>query len=624
MLVLGGAGEQEQLPRFGLQRRDPLGQLLRVGRRDGAGGDDRPGALLVDRQLGRIHQAPLVGDHRDPALRVVRDGDDPGGFLDDRLRRPAAPAAAARRRRRDQPAGPVGIDVEQRVQRDHALGVRCAGLGEVDHDARFLAAVEAHDAADPLLVDAAAGGRREVHADGCAGGVPSLGQEHGVHQHVDLAALVGGQRLGEDAGRRAAGDGGGPQPDRLHGRGHALGVVDAGRIDDARRVAEAALVEVGGGHVQGVEVERDGQLALVEVAADDLDGAQRGDRAHANAAKRRHHAAAHGLGQREVGHLGRKHVRDVLLQQLVGGGHADVDRLGQAPDRGRGLLAQRRVGLIADHHAVHVGLQLRGVLDEPGIGVDRERRRVGRAIADQHGLVQPRAVALLGEVARELVDQQPAVGEDQDAGGAGGIDEAGRGDGLARRGRVLEPVAAPGAGVVGGRIGLQLVDGRDVCDRHVEPGVVSVVVAVLVAVPVPVAVAVAFPLPSSSSSSSSSPSPRSRSAISAASCPASASTWWRRSAVPEASRGGWPESMRSRPRIREKSRRQAKLGSTSPRSISAMAASRAARRAVPGASAESAFSPSCKSGSPHHADTRRAAASRSAVIPKVMQLEPSG
>ena len=482
MLVLGRAGEQEQLPRFGLQRRDPLGQLLRVGRRDGAGGDDRPGALLVDRQLGRIHQAPLVGDHRDPALRVVRDGDDPGGFLDDRLRRPAAPAAAARRRRRDQPAGPVGIDVEQRVQRDHALGVRCAGLGEVDHDARFLAAVEAHDAADPLLVDAAAGGRREVHADRGAGGVPSLGQEHRVHQHVDLAALVGGQRLGEDAGRRAAGDGGGPQPDRLHGRGHALGVVDAGRVDDARRVAEAALVEVGGGHVQGVEVERDGQLALVEVAADDLDGAQRGDRAHANAAKRRHHAAAHGLGQREVGHLGREHVRDVLLQQLVGGGHADVDRLGQAPDRGRGLLAQRRVGLIADHHAVHVGLQLRGVLDEPGIGVDRERRRVGRAIADQHGLVQPRAVALLGEVARELVDQQPAVGEDQDAGGAGGIDEAGRGDGLAGRGRVLEPVAAPGAGVVGGRIGLQLVDGRDVCDRHVEPGVVLVVVAVLVAV----------------------------------------------------------------------------------------------------------------------------------------------
>ena len=86
--------------------------------------------------------------------------------------------------------------------------------------------------------------------------------------------------------------------------------------------------------------------------------------------------------------------------------------------------------------------------------------------------MQPRAVALLGEVARELVDQQPAVGEDQDAGGAGGIDEAGRGDGLAGRGRVLEPVAAPGAGVVGGRIGLQLVDGRDVCDRHVEAGVV--------------------------------------------------------------------------------------------------------------------------------------------------------
>jgi len=69
--------------------------------------------------------------------------------------------------------------------------------------------------------------------------------------------------------------------------------------------------------------------------------------------------------------------------------------------------------------------------------------------------VQPRAVALLGEVARELVDQQPAVGEDQDARGAGCIDEAGGGDGLAGRGRVLEPVAAPGAGVVGRRFCLQ-------------------------------------------------------------------------------------------------------------------------------------------------------------------------
>ena len=55
---------------------------------------------------------------------------------------------------------------------------------------------------------------------------------------------------------------------------------------------------------------------------------------------------------------------------------------------------------------------------------------------------------------------------------------------------MLEPVAAPGAGVVGVRIGLQLVDGRDVCDRHVEAGVVLVVVAVLVAVAIPVPVAV--------------------------------------------------------------------------------------------------------------------------------------
>ena len=181
---------------------------------------------------------------------------------------------------------------------------------------------------------------------------------------------------------------------------------------------------------------------------------------HPHAAQRRDHAAAHGLGQREVGDLGREHVADVLLEQLVGGGHADVHRLREAPDRGRRLLAERGVGLVADDHAVHVGLQLVGVLDEPGVGVDRERRRARGGVADQHRLVEAGAVALLGQVARELVDQQPAVGEDQHAGGAGGVDEAGGGDRLAGGGGVFEPVAAAGAGVVlAGRGLLDLVHG---------------------------------------------------------------------------------------------------------------------------------------------------------------------
>ncbi len=216
------------------------------------------------------------------------------------------------------------------MQRDRALGVRRSRLGEIDDDAGLLTAMQPHDAAHALLVDAAAGGRGEVHADRRAGRVPALGQQLRVHQHVDLAALVGGQRLGQLARRRLAGDGRRLHADRLHRRGHALGVVDAGRVDDPRRVAEPALVEIGGGHVERVEVERGGQLALVEVAADDLDGTQRGDRPDPHAAQRRDHAAANGLGQREVGDLGREDIADVLLQQLVGGGHADVHRLAES------------------------------------------------------------------------------------------------------------------------------------------------------------------------------------------------------------------------------------------------------------------------------------------------------
>ena len=61
--------------------------------------------------------------------------------------------------------------------------------------------------------------------------------------------------------------------------------------------------------------------------------------------------------------------------------------------------------------------------------------------------MQAAAVALLGQVAGELVDQQAAVREDEDAGGASGLDEAGGGDRLARGGRMLEPEPAAGAGI---------------------------------------------------------------------------------------------------------------------------------------------------------------------------------
>ena len=70
------------------------------------------------------------------------------------------------------------------------------------------------------------------------------------------------------------------------------------------------------------------------------------------------------------------------------------------------------------------------------IGSGRERLA---ALLDRVG--EALAVALGRQVAAELVDEQPAVREDQDAELAGRLDEAGRGDRLARRGRVAEAVA---------------------------------------------------------------------------------------------------------------------------------------------------------------------------------------
>ena len=150
----------------GWRRDDPLGQRVHVAGRELAGRDGGPGALLVERQLRGVDVLPLARDDADPALGVVRHRDDPVRLLHDRPRGLAAAAAAARRRRRDEAARPVGVDVEQRVQRDDPLGVRRADLGEVDDDAGLLAPVQAHDPADPLLVDAPARRRREVHAHG--------------------------------------------------------------------------------------------------------------------------------------------------------------------------------------------------------------------------------------------------------------------------------------------------------------------------------------------------------------------------------------------------------------------------------------------------------------------------
>ena len=104
-------------------------------------------------------------------------------------------------------------------------------------------------------------------------------------------------------------------------------MIDAGRVDDARRVAEALAVQRRGGHVQRLVVERVRERALLEVAADDRHLVDRGDRRDAQAAERRDQAAPGCVGERQVVDRRGEHVRDLLRDQLLGRGHADVDRL---------------------------------------------------------------------------------------------------------------------------------------------------------------------------------------------------------------------------------------------------------------------------------------------------------
>ena len=116
-----------------------------------AAGDARPEALLLLVEVARVDALPLALDHGEAPVDVGRDRDEPR-----RGREPAArpPLHAAARRRRDAGALAVEVGAEQRVQRDHAVVVGRALLDEVDDDARLLARVQAHDPADPLLVDA--------------------------------------------------------------------------------------------------------------------------------------------------------------------------------------------------------------------------------------------------------------------------------------------------------------------------------------------------------------------------------------------------------------------------------------------------------------------------------------
>ena len=193
-----------------------------------------------------------------------------------------------------------------------------------------------------------------MHDDRRARRVPAFREQHCVDQHVDLTALVGREDLGELHRRRTAGHGLRLDPGRAKRGREVVRMIDAGRVDDARRVAEALAVERRGGHVQGLVVESCGQCALLEVAADDRHRVDRGDRRHPQAAQRGDQPAPRCVGERQVVDRRREDVGNLLRDQLLGRGHADVDRLVELADRRRGLLAERGVRLVADHELVRL------------------------------------------------------------------------------------------------------------------------------------------------------------------------------------------------------------------------------------------------------------------------------
>ena len=204
----------------------------------------------------------------------------------------------------------------------------------------FLARVDAHDPADALLVDAARRGRGEVHADGRSRRVPALREQLRVDEHVDLAALVRGERLGELRRGRAARDGLGLEAGRAELLREVVRVVDAGRVDDAGRRAEAVAVEARRRLVQRLMVEGRSERALLEVAAHDRHRVHGRRRWDAQIAERRDEAAPRRVGEREVVDGRGEDVGDLLCDQVLRRGHADVERLVEA--RGSPRSSSRR------------------------------------------------------------------------------------------------------------------------------------------------------------------------------------------------------------------------------------------------------------------------------------------
>ena len=214
---------------------------------------------------------------------------------------------------------------------------------------------------------------REVHAHRCARRVPAFGEQLRVDQDVDLAALVGGERLGQSCGRCLPGDRLRLQPGGAELLREVVRVLDSGGVDDSGRGAEALAVEARRGLVQGLVVERGRQRSFLEVATDDRNRVDRRRGRHAHAAERSDEAAPGSVRERKIVDRGREDVRDLLRDQLLGRRHPDVERFVERADRGARLLSQRRMRLVAEDEVVDVGIELAAVAREPGVGLDRDR-----------------------------------------------------------------------------------------------------------------------------------------------------------------------------------------------------------------------------------------------------------
>src|SRR6185436_14141602 len=99
----------------------------------------------------------------------------------------------------------------------------------------------------------------------------------------------------------------------------------------------------------------------------------------------------------------------------------------EAADRLARLLAERSVRLVGDHELVRLGVQVAVMAREPGVGLDGDGILVLRLLPLEDRILEAVAVALRGELAVELGDEQPPVREDEDAERARRLDEPGGG-----------------------------------------------------------------------------------------------------------------------------------------------------------------------------------------------------